>query len=490
MDSSSAAHASSPRVSPRALHDVPGPWPWPLVGNMAQIELSRMHAQLEQWAGVHGCVYRIRIGPRDALVVTRPETIAGILRDRPDGWRRLRAMESVIREMGGHGLFSAEGDDWRRQRRIVMAAFDPGHLKRYFLSLVKVTERLRERLQAAARSGDALDLQSVLMRYTVDVTAGLAFGVDINTQEYPDNPLRSHLDKLFPMLMRRINAPFPWWRYVRLPSDRAFDRHLAHVHAAVRGFVQAARERVDRAPRLREQPANLLEALIAARDDEGGGLSEEGLVGNVLTVLLAGEDTTANTLGWMLYLLHTHRAVWNEVVASVDAALGDDDVPRSFDVARRFDLIERCANEAMRLHPVAPVFFLENNRDAVLEGVRLPAGTMVICLMRCGGVDARVAADAAQFRPARWCEGASDAHVEGSAGRSVLKASMPFGAGPRLCPGRYLAMLEMKMVTATVARNFELLEVATQSGAPPQEHLAFTMYAAGLDMRLAPRVRH
>jgi cytochrome P450 len=472
------------QAAPRRLGRVPGPRGWPLLGNLPQVDLPRMHAQLEDWADRYGPVFRVRLGLRDMLVVSDSEAIAALLRDRPDGWRRMQKLRDAIREAGSHGLFSAEGEDWRRQRRLVMSAFDPGHLKRYFGSMARVTERLRQRLQEAARGGEAIDLQAVLMNYSVDITAGLAFGIDLNTQQNPEHPLRSQLDRMFPMLMRRLNAPFPWWRYVRLPSDREFDRHLAQIHAAVRGFVQAARERMRHEPARREQPENLLEALIAAHDDDGGGLTEEELLGNVLTVLLGGEDTTANTLCWLLYLLHTHRAAWDELVDGVDAALGSSLLPDDFAAARGLDFIEQCAAEAMRLRPVAPVFFMENNVPTVLEGVALPAGSAVICLMRRDAVDVGRSSDAAQFRPARWRPAGPE---EAADGRGLLKASMPFGAGPRLCPGRYLAMLEIKMVMATLARNFELIEVATEDGAPPQERLEFTMYPVGLRMRLAPR---
>src|SRR6267154_2147248 len=211
----------------RALRQIPGPPAWPLVGNLLQVELPRMHAQLEAWADRYGPLYRLRLGWRNALVVSHPELIAAMLRDRPDGWRRMQAMQAVIREMGSHGLFSAEGDDWRRQRRLVMAAFDPGHLRSYFPSLLRVTERLKGRLDAAARERESIDLQRVLMRYTVDVSAGLAFGIDMNTLQDRGDALQSHLDKVFPMFARRITAAFPLWRYFKLPSDRAFDRHLA-----------------------------------------------------------------------------------------------------------------------------------------------------------------------------------------------------------------------------------------------------------------------
>ncbi|WP_428422041.1 cytochrome P450 [Methylibium sp.] len=464
----------------RQVADLPGPRGWPLVGNLLQFELPRLHQQFEAWADRYGPTYRLRVGRRDVLVVSDAGVIAAALRDRPDTWRRMRPIEAVIRETGGHGVFSAEGEDWRRQRRLVMSAFDPGHLKRFYPSLLRVTERLMASWREAARRGEPVDLQASLMRYTVDVTAGLAFGADINTID-ARYPLQDHLDKLFPMLFRRINLPFPYWRYVRLPIDREHDRHLVHVHEAVRGFIRAARQRLQDEPSRRERPADLLEAMLAARDADGSVLTEEEVAGNVLTVLLAGEDTTANTLSWAIWLLHEHPADWQALVDEVDAALGDALLPPSFDAARGFDTIEAGVSEAMRLKPVAPLIFLEANRETALAGFHLPPGAVVFCLMRRAALDARLAEDVADFRPGRWRAGAAGPE------RAVQKASMPFGAGPRLCPGRYLALLEMKMVLAMLARNFELRSVGTASGAPPRERLAFTMFPVGLEMRLAER---
>lgn len=462
----------------RQLTDLPGPPRWPIVGNLPQIEVASMHQTLEAWARRYGSLYRVHLGRRNALVVAESELIGRMLRERPDGWRRLRSMQSVIREAGGHGVFSAEGDDWRRQRRHVMRAFDPGHLHRFFPSLVRVTERMKDKLDTVAASGRAIDLQAFLMRYTVDVTAGLAFGIDMNTLEEPDDPLQAHLDQMFPMLMKRIVSPLPWWRYVRLPSDRRYDKHLAAVHEAVAGFVAGANARIARDPSLRERPTNLLEAMIAARDDGGGGLTDAEIVGNVFTVLLAGEDTTANTLSWTLHLLHTHRDAWDALRREADEILGVAATPRTFEQARGFDFVEDCVGESMRLFPIAPFMLLQNNVDTIVGDVALPADTSVLCLMRHDSVDPARVPEATSFAPSRWRDDAQ---------RATLKASMPFGAGPRLCPGRYLAMLEMKMVLATIARNFDLVSVETADGAPPREHLAFTMYPEGLQLRLAPR---
>jgi len=472
----------------RRLADIAGPRGWPLLGNLPQFDLQHLHAQFEAWARKYGPIYRLRFGTRDALVVSRPDLVAAIFRDRPDGWRRLETMRTVLREIGIDGLFTAEGEDWKRQRRLVMAAFDPAHLKRYFPSLRRVTERLKQRLDAAASTGEWIDLQHLLMRYTVDVTSGLAFGIDINTQQNPDNVVQGHLDKVFPMLMRRTNALVPIWRYLKLPSDRAFDRHLAEIHKAIRQFVRQARERIAVDPSLKEHPTNLLEAMLAAHDDAGGFLDEDEVVGNVFTMLLAGEDTTANTLCWTLYLLHTHRDAWQEVVSEVDQVLGPERLPCSFEAARELDTIEHSASESMRLRPVAPVHYSENNYPTVLDDIALPTGTFVISLTRPGAVDRDEASDAGDFRPSRWRQIAASVERERQpAQRAVLKASVPFGGGPRTCPGRYLAMLEMKMVLAVVARNYDLVEVGTEHGTPPVERAAFTMYPEGLRMRIRSR---
>lgn len=471
----------SAAAATRTLADLPGPKPWPLLGNLPQLDLDRVHQGLERWVDEFGPMYRIRLAGKTIVALGRHDLVSAVLRDRPEGWRRLKKIEHAIREVGGHGVFSAEGEDWKRQRRLVMGAFDPGHLKRYFASLVRVTERLLAQWRLSAERGEAFDLQAQMMRYSVDVTSGLAFGADVNTLEAPEDPLQAHLDKVFPMLRRRINMPIPYWHWFKLPIDRAFDGHLARVHEAVRGFIHAAQERVRIDPSLRERPNNLIEAMLAAHDAGGDRLSEEELLGNVLTVLLAGEDTTANTLCWAIHLLHKHPQEWHTLVAEVDKVLGDTELPRQFDAARGFDRIEACVTEAMRLYPVAPVIFHQANRDLVLGGLEIPAGTGAVCLMRRAGVDLQLTGDAAAFRPARWGDDADEA------GRIVQKAAMPWGAGGRLCPGRYLALLEMKMVLATLARNFELVEVGVEGGGAPVERLGFTMFPVGLRMRLKPR---
>ncbi|MDM0014470.1 cytochrome P450 [Variovorax sp. J22P168] len=467
----------------RRIDQLPGPRGSPLIGNLLQIDGPRFHLQLEQWAREHGDYYQLRTGRRRLLVVGDHAGVAATLRDRPDGFKRTTRMEQVATEMGlKPGLFGANGDDWRRQRRMVMAGFDPAHVRHYFPSLQKVGQRLAGRWAAAAREGRAIDLQADLMRYTVDTIAGLAFGAEVNTLESDGDVIQQHLDKIFPALVKRMLAPLPTWRLLPSRADRALKQGVEAVNLAVDGFIADARARMAADPSLRAAPRNLLEAMIAAADEPGSGIDDAQVSGNVMTMLLAGEDTTANTIAWMIDLLWRHPAALRRAVDEVRRVLGDASQP-GFEQLAQLDYIEACAHETMRLKPVAPILALQAERDTTIGDVAVPAGTVVIDLMRRDSVSDSHLPNAAAFDPDRWLADGPASAIAGSAKRT----SMPFGAGPRICPGRYLALLEMKMAMAQLLGRFDIEGVDTPDGLPAREHLSFKMTPVGLRLRLRLR---
>jgi cytochrome P450 len=471
-------------VTARKIGELPGPRGLPLLGNALQIDRHRLHAQLEAWTARHGDAFTFSLLSRRFLVISNPEAVAGVLRDRPEGFRRSSRLEQISREFGFLGLFSANGATWKRQRPMVLAGLDPGHIKAFFPTLIEVTERFARRWDRAAQSGSAIDLQADLMRYTVDVTAALAFGEDINTIEAgKDQLIQSHLNHVLPALFKRVFSPFPTWKYFPSREDKAMPGHLRALQTAVAGFIARTARELQEQPALRERPVNLIQAMMAARDRDGSGISDTDVSGNVLTMLLAGEDTTANTLAWLIWLLHKNPRSMQQAAQEARSVLGEARCPRSVEEVSRLDFIEACAHEAMRLKPVAPLMVNEALKDCVVAGIEVPAGSLVMCLLRPAGLDAGSFAEPMQFQPERWIkrEGAA-AHSSASARRVV----MPFGAGPRMCPGRYLALTEIKMVMAMLLANFDIASVATADGGDPQERIALTMYPAGLEMRLKP----
>jgi len=465
----------------RQLDDLPGPRGLPILGNALQVRAGHIHRDVEAWADRFGPFFQFRLGRRRFLAVADHEAVKALLRDRPDGFRRSVQLEQVTQEMGlAPGVFVSNGDAWRSQRRMVMAGFDPTHVKAYFPTLLTVTKRLHRRWQAAASSGALIDLRADLMRFTVDGVAGLAFGYDINTLERDGDLIQHHLDKIFPALYKRLLAPLPYWRYIKLPSDRELDRSVAAVNAAVQGFIATARDKMKADPKLVDQPSNLLEAMIAAADRQDSGVGDREIAGNVFTLLLAGEDTTANTLAWMIWLLHRNpeslqRA--SEEVRRVSPELSS----MTPETMASLGYVEACANEAMRLKPVAPMMLSEALRDTTIGDVRVPAGTIVWLIFRHDTILDRFFPDARAFHPQRWLQ-------EGARGAdSAKRIAMPFGGGPRVCPGRYLALLEIKMAMTMLLGQFDVESVAAVDGGEPQEHMALTMGPVGLRMRLRER---
>ncbi len=476
----------APTATPALRHfdDLPGPRGVPFFGNLLQIDATRMHLQLEQWCETFGPVFRLRLGRRQVVVVGDHALIATALRDRPDGFRRTTRFEQVWTEMGlVGGVFGATGEAWKRQRRMVMAGFDPAHVKRYFPSLQRVALRLVERWRQAARRDATIDLQADLTRYTVDTIAGLAFGADVDTLGSDEDVIQRHLNRMFPALSRRLFAPLPTWRWWPSAADKALVRSVAEVNAAVDDFIAQARARLQADPALRAHPHNLLEAMLVAADEPSSGITDREVAGNVLTMLLAGEDTTANTLAWTLHLLWANPATLARAVAEVRGVCGAVGAP-TFEQVGRLDYIEACAHEAMRLKPVAPQNGIEALRDTTLGDLRIPRGMIVLAVMRRDATSERHVADAAAFRPERWL-GEGDPAAAASSARRV---SMPFGAGPRICPGRYLALLEMKMALAVTLMHFDLADVGTVDGQPPRELLQLAMAPVGLTLKLHERV--
>ena len=461
-------------TTPTRIRDLPGPGGLPFIGNFHQIRFSRLHLDLEKWADRYGSIFRIRIGPSDVVVVSDRATIQRILVQRPQAFRRTRVLESVATEMRLKGVFAAEGDDWRRQRRIVAAALNRAHLEDFFPRLVMSAERLRRRWQKAADRGDTVDLCNDLMRFTVDVTIGLAFGIDANTLETPGPVIQRHLDKVFPMLHRRINAPFPYWRYVQMPSDRALVRAVDHLEEEVNAMVRTARERMAD----NQEPSNFIEAILAAVEDEGSGFTDAEIFANAGTLLLAGEDTTANSTGWAVHYLMQYPEHFDRARREVDGVIAPADAIETLEQTKQLPFIDAFNNEAMRLKPVAPLHVLEAVSDVELMGCRVPRGTAIMMLVRREATREEHFADARRFDPERWLS-------EDKPSPHDPRAFLPFGAGPRLCPGRNIALTQIRTVLAMLVRNFDI----QPAGGGVEERLAFTMFPANLRVRLAPRHR-
>lgn len=266
---------------------------------------------------------------------------------------------------------------------------------------------------------------------------------------------------------RRMKSPLPYWRWVRLPADRRSDRSMAALHVlAADRITQARRTLAERADGV---PANFLEGMLSTPER----FPDPELAGNVLTTLIAGEDTTANTLAWAAWYLAERPDVQARLRVEASAVLGDSPVP-DYAATTRLTYAEAVVREAARLRSPVPLLGLEPLADVELLGVAIPADTRLGLMLRHVSTQERSFARGREFDPDRWLTGTVDP-----------KGNLSFGAGPRVCPGRNLAYLEAKSALAMLGHAFDIAPDPTAE--EPQERFGATMRPTTVPVLLQPR---
>ncbi|KFX05361.1 cytochrome P450 [Pectobacterium betavasculorum] len=457
----------------RSIKRLPMPTTRGILGHVDYLKRSDIHLQMLRWKAQYGCFFRLRLGLSSAVVIADTEWIRTIMKSRPGEFRRISSIESVFQEAGLNGVFSSEGKRWEHQRRLTEPMFQPAHLKYFYSSLRKITSRLSERFTMLAEAGEAIALVDEFKRYTVDITSLLAFGEDVNTLEQGDNPLSQSLRHLFPVINERCESPIPVWRYIRRARDKQFDASLSLIREYVDGCIYRQRQRIQLNPQLLEAPENMLQVMLAEQQKDGT-LEDDDIVANAITLLIAGEDTTANTLTWMSFLLCSAPSVEECVFQECKEATEGGGAILPWPLPR-LPWLTAVMYESMRLKPVAPLLYLEPTKDTVIDDFLIKKGTPLLLMLNASGFNDELFQQPYDFMPERWLE----------RGKAAFSDLQPFGGGPRMCPGRSLALMEIKLGFHALCSGFHV--EAQQAASAVTERFAFTVTPSGFRVKLHKR---
>ena len=464
---------------PITTNELPGPKGLPIIGNLHLVKFSSLHAYLENKAREFGDVFKIRLGPTKLIVVSKPELIHQILKARPASFRRMSKIDKIVRNEGIHGLFNAEGEDWKVHRRIVTRGLDLKHQQQFFPAMKGIVERLYGKLDSIAESKKAYAIHDDLTKFTVDVTTSLAFGIDMNTLEQKGGVIQDHMEKIFPMIFKRINLPVPLYKFFKTKADKEYSHALQEIEKQVLRFIETGKQKVELDPALKEKPSNILESFIVAAGEEQG-ISEYEIKGNLLTLLMAGEDTTAHALTWAIYLICLHPEIQEKLQEEADQVLMDDVYLHEYSKHDQLIYTNGVIHETLRLKSVAPVMLVEPLEDIEMDQYKFNKGSKIVLLTRAAGLREEYFSESEKMLPERWSNtGPSKCPVHN------LSGFLPFGSGPRLCPGKNLAILEMKLVLSMIAKNFQIELVEPKQHV--EEKMAFTMMPGRFEIILKSR---
>ena len=395
-----------------------------------------------EMAARHGDVCSFRLAAWEIVLVSRPDLVHSILKERAGNYRK-GSFFDTMRLVLGDGLFFSEGESWRRQRSVLQPAFHRARLAALVPAMQGCLERALPRFDAAARSGAVLDLHGEMVRLTLDVAARTLFGAAL------DDRLRDAIGEAVDGLSRLINQRmFSMFQGLPLWVPLAMNlRTRALVRALDALVVPIIEERVRRP---HAAPSDLLDALLLARDDSGAPAFSPGdLRDQVMTFLLAGHETTASGLSWTFKLLcenpDSYQRLLAEAAAWPHAAAPDAAALEALPVCKAV------FSEALRLYPPGWTLARQAVEEDDLNGHYIPAGANLIVCPYALHRDRRWFDDPLAFRPERF-------PLQGDAKLAYL----PFGAGARACIGAQLATLESVLVLAQLGRRYRFtLDAAT-----------------------------
>ncbi|MFC5743981.1 cytochrome P450 [Dyella tabacisoli] len=447
----------------RTIADLPGPKGQPLIGNLLQMGGRQLHLTLAKWIREFGPIFRVTALGNPLVIVSDRTAVNHLLRERPDGFRRVRNLKTVMGELKIGGVFTAESEDWRKQRKLVMGGLNVEVVRNFYPTMVFMTERMLQRWKTAVADGKPVNLRRDLKALALDIIVGIAMGHDIDAVNDDNNQLQRNIDNLFQRLGSRATALIDYWRYFKLPVDRAADKSATEVEQAVEEFIRNTRERMKQQAHLQQKPANMLEAMIVASEDPESDFTDQELISNAILSVIGGEDTTSNSIAWMINLLAENPAAAAALTAEVDAVLGDAPLAHDWEMMKQFPYIEAAHNETQRLRSVAPFIGLASNADCVVSETFIPKDTGIFVATTGEGLDEAQFPQNELFQPERWIFEQKPQRDD-----DPTRKIFPFGGGARLCPGRFLALTEIKVVVSMIMRNFEL-ELDTK--APPVEQI-------------------
>ncbi|KAF8673799.1 hypothetical protein HU200_048554 [Digitaria exilis] len=481
----------------------PGLEPYPLIGHMPQL-LANRHRVLDWMTDA------LALQPTSTFVVHRPGGLRGaitanpanvehILRSSFDNYPKGPRVVSMMHNFLGGGIFNADGESWREQRKVASHEFNTRSLRAFVARCVhdELHGRLLPLLRRATASGSCLDLQDVLERFGFDNICRVAFDHDprqLSVEGDGDdagtaaNAGSSSFADAFRdasyLSVGRFRYAIPgFWKVkkaLNVGSERRLRESVATVHGFADRIIQSRREEMLRRDGFEFEKHDLLSRFMASQGAESYDTesNKEALRDVVTSFLLAGRESTSSALTWFFWLLSSRPDVQRRIrdeIAAVRARhpRGDDALGFDLDELREMHYLHAAITESMRQYPPVPANSLHVQADDVLpDGTAVKAGWSVGYNSYAMGRMVSVwGDDALEYRPERWLSPDDGTFQPGSPFRFVA-----FHAGPRLCLGKEMAYIQMKSVVASV---LEELDVVVDGAYRPRQLPSLTLRMAG-----------
>ena len=423
----------------------PGPPTRGLIGSLPMASPDPL-GLFADWAHQYGDIFHYRVLHRNIYFINHPDLIKEVLINQASSFIKGNAVRAN-RRIFGNGLLSNEGSSWLQQRRLIQPAFHHSHIESYANIMVSYTERML----ASWRDGESRDIHQDMMRLTLEIVTMALFSVEIASDK---DRVAVALDTLMELTMgARMLLPAVF-RRIPTRQNRRYEQATRALDDIVYTLIRE-RQANPAAPSphgFDSDSEDLLGTLLKVRYEDGTPMPAQQVRDEVMTLLLAGHETTAVSLSWIWLLLSQHPEAEQKLHAELREVLNGRS-PRLNDLAS-LPYTERVVKEAMRLYPPVWAVVRSAVKPCEIGGYVIPAKSPVIMSQWVMHRDRRFYDQPTQFLPDRWLD---------ERYKSAPRFSyFPFGGGPRICIGASFATTEAALVLATIAQQYQIRVTSTE----------------------------
>ncbi|MGB3298490.1 MAG: cytochrome P450 [Phormidesmis sp.] len=423
------------------IFELDGPSGNTVLGNLGELGENPL-AFLTKCDRDYGDIVPLRLGPTPACLITHPDLIKEVLKNRT-AFIKSRGFRALNRLLG-NGLLTNEGDSWFRQRRLMQPVFHRKRIEGYGSIMVDYTEKMLNDWQSEGQPEAPRDIHADMMRLTLNIVMKALFNQDVSTGEA--ETVAHALDVAMEWFDSKRRQNFFIVEWFPRPENIRYRNAIKAMDNSIYDIIQQRRESG-------EDPGDLLSMLMAARDeDDGSGMSDQQLRDEIATLMLAGHETTANTLSWTWMLLAQHPEVEANLHKELQQVL-EGRSPTTEDL-QKLPYANAIIKESMRMYPPVSVLGREATTDVVVGDYLIPKNCVVIISQWVMHHSPNYFDNAQRFSPERWLEKPGEQPLEKRLPQGVY---FPFGDGPRICIGKGFALMEAVLILATIAQRYQFV---------------------------------
>lgn len=432
-------------LSSRGQTHVPGPRGYPVVGALPQVMKDPLQF-LSRMVREHGDVVHLGgFGAQQFYFVSHPRDIEHVWKTHSRKYVRGSNFK-MLKPLGGNGLFLNEGESWKTQRRLLQPAFHVPRLMGMVNTINASIEAMLERWRRDIAPGEPFDLEHEMVHLLIEVSVRTLFGTEVAGDAAT---VHKSITTAFSILHRKVLAavPFPWW--VPFPSHVRFLRAIARLDEVVYRLIEERRKSGI-------EGDDVLSTLLSVRDEDGNPMPDRQIRDEVVTMLVAGHESTGTSLSWTLHLLSHYPLVMRQVEEELADVLGGR--TPGFQDLPNLKYLAMVHKEGLRLYP--PFWMLTRTpvEDDELSGYRIGAGSILMFSSYVTHRRQDFWPNPEAFDPERFLP----EEIE----KRPQFAYFPMGGGPRVCIGGRLAEMQSLLVLATVLQRYDLHAMAGQRAEP------------------------